>query len=239
VNVFKNATLALRGAWRDYFALHGHMEVIYRALFLREIAKMGIADIFYPVGAAANHSFLYLIARSLRELPFSNVLEFGAGQTTLLLNEFRKKTSRQITVTTIESAASWAENIKALVDHAVVLSPLAKIKTSEGKSVQWYSDLSSIRSDQRFDFILIDGPYAASFKNRWNRLGAETIIPHILSDNFVLIIDDSDRPGERLLAKAIELRLRNAGIEYFSSVTKSGKWQTVIASKRYMQACYF
>ena len=54
--------------------------MIYRDLFLRELARLGVEDGFYPIGGAANYSLLYLVLRAMTEFPVSSILEVGAGK---------------------------------------------------------------------------------------------------------------------------------------------------------------
>src|SRR5690348_10090169 len=78
------------------------MEVVYRELFLRDLSRLGLEDLYYPVGSAANHSLLYLIARSFIELPIRNALEMGAGQSSILLSQLNERLKKEATITTVE-----------------------------------------------------------------------------------------------------------------------------------------
>ena len=73
------------------------MEVVYRELFLRDLARLGLDDLYYPVGWAANHSLMYLIARCFIELPVVNVLELGGGQSSILLSQLNDRLKREAT----------------------------------------------------------------------------------------------------------------------------------------------
>ena len=63
-----------------------HAEQIYQGIFAQQCARHGLNEPFYPVGAAASYSLMYLLTRVLAELPVRNVVELGSGQTTVLID---------------------------------------------------------------------------------------------------------------------------------------------------------
>jgi predicted O-methyltransferase YrrM len=130
-------------------------EQTYRFLFVRDLARAGIEDTFYPVGNAANYSLLYLLARCLRELPISRVAEFGTGQSSLLIDKLVGDTT---TVTSFEHDQSWAEMIAKKVRHRVVVAPLVETPVDDHR-VMFYDpvDFTGVGHP---DLILIDGPTA-------------------------------------------------------------------------------
>jgi hypothetical protein len=56
------------------------LEAVYRDLFIRDLAAIGVNDAFYPVGSAANHSLLYLVLRCVRELGIRKVSTSARGR---------------------------------------------------------------------------------------------------------------------------------------------------------------
>src|SRR3954454_17352761 len=77
------------------------LECVYRDLFTRDIAKAGMDDVYYPVGHAANHSLLYLVMRCVQELRLAEILELGAGQPTILLDQAKRALKAEYRVRTI------------------------------------------------------------------------------------------------------------------------------------------
>src|SRR3954453_11389151 len=100
--------------------------------------QIGIEGTFYPVGGAANHGLLYLLLRAIRELDVACVLEFGAGQTTLLLHAVRTSLRPELDVTTVEHDAGWAGHVQNRVSHTVLHAPLASTM-ADGKPIEYYS----------------------------------------------------------------------------------------------------
>jgi hypothetical protein len=143
------------------------MEVIYRDLFVRDLERLGLPDIYYPVGAAANHGLLYAVLRTVSECQVSDVLELGAGQTTLLLDNIRRSKDRPFEVRTIEHDARWAEQVGQICDHEVRIVPLIESEI-DGRTIRCYDAERVASQAERFDLMVVDGPIGPPF----NRLGA-------------------------------------------------------------------
>lgn len=214
-----------------------HMEPIYRDLFLKELSRAGVADEFYPVGGAANHSFLYIVARAMNEFAFRNVVELGAGQTSLLIDRMKKALARDCRVRTVEHDAFWAARIREQVDHEVIDVPLSP-RAVDGHRIAYY-DLAPAQIGTDVDFAIIDGPPAHDAAIRYTRLGAFDLIPPCLAKDFVVIVDDRERAGENALARMLEAHFRAQGIEHAVNTVKGAQSQTVFAAGRFKGAAYF
>lgn len=213
------------------------MEIIYRELFLRELALAGLSDDYYPVGGAANHGFLYLIARLLREFTFSGILELGAGQSSLLLSRLIEACHSRASVLTIEHEAFWARHIQDQVQHKVALAPLAP-DTLDGHTISFY-DLSRVEIPQATELFLIDGPPAHDVHIKYARLGAFRVVCELLRDDFVIIVDDTERAGEARLAELFLRELTRRRAAFKSNTVRASRCQTIIAGGRYIAAAYF
>src|SRR5882757_7659812 len=67
------------------------MEPVYQYLVARDLARLGIEDDFYPVGFAASYGLFYAILRIAQEYKPRNVLDVGAGQSSVLWSRLREK----------------------------------------------------------------------------------------------------------------------------------------------------
>ena len=210
------------------------LEPIYRDLFLRELSRANVEDVFYPVGSAANHSLLYLIARILRETPVRSVLELGAGQSTILLDRMRKPIARDIAIGTLEHDELWVKRVQADVAHSIYHAPLAPRK---GFTTPYY-DHPLISEGPPIDFLIIDGPPATT-RTPLARLGAIDVIASRLASDFIIVIDDAERPGERQLGMEIERVLRKRGITFRQNMVRAAKSQIVIASGNFIPVAFF
>jgi hypothetical protein len=197
-------------AWRNATLLLPSQEIIYRELFLRDLKVLGIEDQFYPVRAAANHGLLYVLTRAFRDFQIGSVLEFGAGQSTILFDLLKKQVSPQTQIYTIEHEGPWAALIGDRVDHTVVTAPLNGTGTSYGSG---FYDASLIPAG-KFNLLLVDGPQSFAGRNRLARNGFADIIASRLADDFIIIVDDAERSGEQKLVRRIRKLLRASNIEF-------------------------
>lgn len=171
-------------------------EIIHQGIFLDVTQKMGITTSFYPVGAAANYTFLYIIMRIILDGRIKNVLEIGAGQSTLLLDALRK--TREFNAFTIETNEEWHSIISAQVGHDVLLKPLSPVTLFGHKTLAYHH-----KTDDKYDFLIIDGPHGTPRRSRWAALD---IIDRMMAEEFIIVFDDCERKGEQdTIRKAISL----------------------------------
>lgn len=214
------------------------MEMVYRELFLRDLARLGLEDLYYPVGSAANHSLLYLIARTFIEMPVSHVLEMGAGQSSILLSQLNDCLKREAKITTVEHDPHWAERVQRQVKHPVQVAPLVD-KTIAGHGIRHYGG-AYFDPSVLYDFVLVDGPPAHGKEEMaLNRLGAIELVQKNLAPDFVLIVDDAERRGEDMLVGLIRDKLRENGREFKEAAIMAAKQQHVFAAGQFVSAVFF
>jgi hypothetical protein len=214
------------------------MEMVYRSLFQQNLQMAGIEDEFYPVGGAANHSLLYLISRCLIELPVARILEFGAGQTSILLDRLAAKLlRRRFEIITVEQDPFWASKVGREVRHRVIHAPLVG-RSVAGRRIDFY-DLKEVDAQSDIELAIVDGPTAFSPAARWNRIGAVEYLKDRLASQFVVIFDDTERAGESKGAELFARHLEERHIAYFASTVRAAKQQRVFTSERLRSAAYF
>ncbi len=212
-------------------------EIILRSLFLRDLARIGVEDNFYPVNSAANHGLLYLILRTLTSFNIESVLELGAGQSSLLLNAVNRVQGGKIDIVTVEHDQDWATNIAGRVSHQVAHTALHPAQV-DGRQIEFYAENHPLPS-RPINLLIIDGPPAGHLAGSYNRLGSARYIPTALAEDFVVIIDDAERKGEAALATALAARLRQAGRAVHHSEVLGMKRQIVFSGGGFRAAQYF
>jgi hypothetical protein len=206
-------------------------ELIYQQMFISACASLGINQVFYPVKGAANYSLLYLILRICLETDVRRILELGAGQTSLLFEQLRKLRA-DIEVVTIEHDRLWADHIGGLVSHQVIHAPLIDREIRGRRALIYDPSVVS----EKFDLILIDGPYGSPTYSRW---GALAFLPDRLREDCVLLFDDAERRGEQqTLREAIQI-LSEHDIRADLSITTASKTQAVLTTRKYSHVRYF
>jgi hypothetical protein len=212
------------------------MEGVYQRLVQRDLAHLGIRDRFYPVGGAANYALLYILIRLAFEFSFENIVELGAGQSSLLLDALWKAGSLSSTITTIEDSGNWAKTIEDQVSHKIERIELAK-QTLAGVKFCGY-DFSN-HSFKNIDLLLIDGPPASSEQTAFSRLGALNLIEYLNEDGFVIVADDTHREGEIFLLDLLESNFRKRHIDFQKGQIITTKRQTILASGKYKSAVFY
>jgi predicted O-methyltransferase YrrM len=213
-------------------------EAIYHYLFTRDLRSIGIEDVFYPVGSAANASLLYLILRCLRELEIKSVLELGCGQSTLLIDKVKARLGLDCAVRTVEHDAFWAKAVARNVHHDIVSTALEPIEVA-GHAIGYYRLDAILDGGRTFDCIIVDGPPAYTKALRYARLGCLKVIESCLAPDFVLILDDAERDGEAAAVAACRDLLRRRGIPFQESQVVAAKRQHLFCGGSFTRAAFF
>jgi len=209
------------------------LEGVYQTIFMRDLARFGIEDEFYPVGSAANYSLLYLVLRVFRELQPKSVLDIGAGQTSILWSRLFGDAGAD-RVLTVEHDSQWAGHVEKQIGHEILVSPLEMRQEGE-KTVKTY-DWAAIRARGPFDVILCDGPHGTA---QWSRYGVMSLVDKTLPADFVIIMDDAERDGETQTVDALLSRLETMGRPVRLGKVRGQKVQAVIAGGAYQSAAFF
>lgn len=213
------------------------MEIVYRDLFVRDIAKLDLDDSYYPVGSAANYSLLYFVTRCFLEFPIRNAIEFGAGQSSVLMSQLNDRLKREATLTTVEHDVRWADIVRAKVNHTVITAELVP-KTIDGHKISHYGG-EYFDSSALYDFVLVDGPPAYKKETTFNRLGAMEVIENNLADSFVIVLDDMQREGEQELSRLIHRKLKDRGCNFGEVSIRGSRPQHAFAAGSFFSAAYF
>jgi hypothetical protein len=207
-------------------------ELLYERLFSSALPRLQIEHRYFPVGNAANYSLLYLILRIVAELPVQRVLEFGCGQTTLLLDDLSRW--RPMEIITIEHEIEWANRIQERVNQKIVSAPLVE-RTIQDVSCLTY-DLSPEDLASPVDLIIVDGPLGTRRQSRWGML---EYLDSQLAQDFIVLFDDAGRKGEQDTIEAALRYFDERGKEVFTAATNSIKSQFLIAAGSLREAAYF
>jgi hypothetical protein len=175
--------------WRWTWGTVSSAELRYQAIFDAAVARSGIAvPPLYTLGPAANASLLYLLFRLVGDFPELDILELGAGQSTLLLDALNRA-GRARSVLTLEHDPAWSQSVAGRVGHEVRLAPL-RDEVVLGVATQTYA----VSLAARYSCVIVDAPPGAPRHSRW---GSLQLLQQNLAAEFVVIFDDAERPGER------------------------------------------
>lgn len=209
------------------------MEPVYQRLVERDLERVGIADEFYPVGAAANYGLLYLVLRIALEIHPKSVLDIGAGQSSVLWSKL-SRSGLAHKVVTVEDSSEWAAAMRPRLETTLLLSPLTTQEVS-GRTIQTYN-WNDIASEGPYSVIVCDGPWGVP---RYSRFGVLNLIDGTLPENFIIVLDDAERPGEQDTEAAIVSRLTELKRKFRHGHTIARKRQAVFAGGEYQRGADF
>jgi len=207
-------------------------ELFYERAFSNALPRLQIENRYYPLRNAANYGLLYLILRIVTELPVRRVLEFGCGQSTLLLDDLARR--RALDIASIEHDPVWAARIQGRVTHPVSQAPLVG-RIVHGAACQCY-DLALAGMRGPVDLLIVDGPPGQPRRSRW---GVLEYVDALLQQNFVIIFDDAHRKGEQDTIAAVLELLEARKVEFTCSITRALRTQFLIAAGAYREASYY
>ena len=167
----------------------------------------------YPGGWAVGYSFLCVLYRILDELKPNNILELGLGQSTKLTSCFAHY-ERETFHCIVEHDPNWIAFMNKSVNleySHIAQIPLAK-QPFKGDTVTIYKDFVSQIPQRQYDLILIDAPFGS--EGKYSRIDVLSLIPHLLAKDFVIMMDDCDREGEKNTFHEIMALLENYHIKY-------------------------
>jgi len=172
---------------------------------------------------------MYLLTRVMSELPVRNIVELGSGQTTLLIDKLRPAEGLHVAY---DQSEFWARTVaERALRCAVRHSPLGA-KEFEGVSYAGFKSLPTVD----FDLLLVDGPNGTDHVSRFDCV---PLVDANRAPQFVVIVDDADRPGEQETMAALTKLLARKGVDYKLNCIAGRIPEVVITTSGMRAASYF
>lgn len=202
---------------------------------------------FSPGRGAIGYQMMYVLYRVLDEFCPESILELGMGQSTKMIGSYaaykKEKTKHYVVEHDEEWIKFFSNNFQLPVSTEIIRMDIEDISVEmgEGKdrhytNVTQYAKFASRLNGKKFDFILIDGPYGYR-SPEYSRIDILDILPVCLKENFVILMDDCDREGERQTCELIKLMLDDAGIQYYYRMYSGEKDVMMITSESLKFLC--
>ena len=180
---------------------------------------------------AVGYNYLYVMTRVLNEKKPLNILDLGLGISSTLISQYYKGNNISDGIhDVIEQDGGWIDfynSTKRISDITNIHQVELVEKDYKGVKYYAYKDISNIVANKKYDVISIDGPWGSPKHSRRDII---EYIPSILSDSFVIIMDDSQRDGEGATVKEIKNKLKEHGIDYCEGLYPGMTHCTVIVS---------
>lgn len=143
----------------------------------------------------AEASYLAQVVRAAEKAK-NSILECGSGLTTLMMGAIASR--RNIHVHSLEHDANWHARVSEALTHfhlTHVTLHLAPLR--DYGSYDWYDvQLETLPND--FSLVVCDGPPGVT---RGGRSGVLPIMRGKMGTSFLILVDDTNRPGEGQLAQ--------------------------------------
>ena len=167
---------------------------------------------FYPGRWAVEYTFLLTLFRIFEHHQFSNLLEFGLGQTSRMVHQYANY--YKIPAVTVEHDADWIAFTHKDTHNAfpinVKMLPLEMIDYN-GFTTRTYQGIKTAFENQKFDFVLVDGPFGSE---HYSRSQIIHLAENNLAETFCIIIDDCNRVGEQETVAEVEEILKKHDVKY-------------------------
>lgn len=167
---------------------------------------------FYPGRWAVEYTFLLTLFRIFEHHNFTNLLEFGLGQTSRMVHQYAA--FHDAPAITVEHDTEWIEFTRKDTHNAypinVKILPLEMVDYN-GYKTRTYQGVKAAFEKQKFDFILVDGPFGSE---HYSRSQIIQLAENNLAETFCIIIDDCNRIGEQETVAEVEKILKKNGIKY-------------------------
>jgi hypothetical protein len=175
---------------------------------------------------------LYILYRILNDVRPKSIIEFGLGESSKMTYQYlRSFSDTQLLI--IEQDQEWLDFfMKEVFDvkEIVKILPVNKINVG-GFESNVYSNLTENISSQKYDFVLIDGPFGSRHNSRSQLI--EIIDNDLLETDFVILLDDYERMGEKETATLAMNILDKKKIKYHTGVYQGRNDTWILCCEKY------
>ena len=196
---------------------------------------------FSLINSAANYSLMYSLYRILNDAQPKNILEMGLGQTSKLTTQYANHFD-DVKLTILEGDPVWidvfSENLNVTDNISISHMELEEFEYYNTKSIR-FKDVLDVVGDEKFDLIVIDGPQGFFEDDNgrhlldYSRTNIWQLIPDNISEEFIIMIDDFNRKGEKRTFKRVKELLNENDIEFYDYTCKGIKHQYAVFSENF------
>ena len=184
---------------------------------------------------AGNYSYFYVLCRLLNDYQPAKIIEFGVGESSKVVSAFLENQLLESQHLILEEDQQWATAFASRFTlgerSEIKLLPIEEKQTSDGVPYNGYGEIETLVGNAKYDLYLVDGPKGSSHCSRYDIVVAmEACEP---GDEFIVVIDDHNRPGEQETAERLQQLLRDKGLTIFSGQYIGNSSQIVIATPKY------
>lgn len=204
-------------------------DLVYSRIFNDSIKNCNWLNIPLSLsGWAIGYNFAYILFRCLNDIKPKSILEMGLGQSSKIINEYAKF-FQGVQHNIVEHNSDWVDFFKKSTD----ISDMTNFhllenykKKYKGTELNAYRGFKKEFVSNKFDLICIDGPNGSN--QEYSRMDILDILPDCLNEQFIILLDDCNRIGEKRTIELIEKKLDASNIKYCSSYKYRGRTDVYI-----------
>lgn len=196
--------------------------------------KQWLLDLPLNIGRwAGNYSFFYVLNRILSDYKPNKILELGLGESSKFVSTYLENYLFDSSHTIIEQDENWKNSFETsfkLSSRSKILHCSLQEKEIKGFKTKVYKGLDN-KINENFDLYIVDGPHGSE---RYSRYDIVSLVSNLDEKNqFIIIIDDTERQGEKDTVKDIKEILKMKKITYFQGDYIGNKCVSLIVSEKY------
>ncbi len=209
-------------------------ELLWTAIFHDSIrGKKGIESLPLNIGRwAGNYSFFYILNRILNDFQPKRIIEFGLGESSKFVSVYLDNYLLDSDHVIIEQDTNW----KTSFEDKFILSKRSSIrimplllKSYKGFEYNGYENIETIKT--KFNLYIIDGPFGSS---RYSRFDIYALAEKLTEqDDFIIIMDDYNRNGERETTAELLTMFENKNIRIHAAEYNGLKSVKVLGSEKF------
>ena len=182
---------------------------------------------------AGNYSFFYVLNRILMDYKPKSVLDLGLGESSKFISTYLDNYLLESRHIIVEQNEDWIKSFQEKVllskRSVIVHCPLKEIEIKGFRSNSY--DGFKEKITEKFDLYIIDGPFGS---DRFSRYDIVSIVDKMkLEDQFIIMMDDTNRKGEQDTLSDILNSLNTKNIKFYLGEYKGTKAVTLIVSENY------
>ena len=188
---------------------------------------------FSPGRWAVGYPMLYLLFRLLNEIKPNKILEFGLGESSVMLyryDEFHKDSR----VITFEHDVNWINHFKNRnrIPENASIQLIENIHLAyKNHQTLGIKNIENKLKGETFELIIVDAPFGSP---NYSRIQILDLVPNNIDrSNFCIVIDDYNRIGEKETCIELQEVFNTNGIRFNKGVYYGLKDSVVYCSDNY------
>lgn len=173
-------------------------------------------DLTTVVSSAVDNHYMYILLKALDSKLFNNILDIGMGQTTKIFAQYMEWRD-DVKLSVVENDVDWINFSMAtyLKDWSRIDVFQMDYEVGSLNNIEYrrYNHFKDVLCGKRYGIISIDAPLGTDM-DIYSRRDILDILPDCLDDNWIILIHDTQRVGERETVWEIEQCLIKNKIDY-------------------------